>query len=89
LDLVVPVGVGLSPNPIGIRIFAFGFMARPEKAFGGAFEICLKKVCGNIHLQLEVLWSDTTMDSAEKGLIQKQEKLFRSQTLYDARSELG
>jgi hypothetical protein len=37
-------------------------MARPEKAFGGAFEICLKKVCGNIHLQLEALGLATKMD---------------------------
>src|SRR5215470_4955162 len=44
-DLVVAVGVGLSPNPIGICISDSCFTARSEKAFGGAFEIRLKKVC--------------------------------------------
>src|SRR5262249_35989674 len=61
-DPAVSIGVGLRPNPIRIRITRSYFTARQEKAFRGAFEVCLKKAGGDIHLQLEVLGSATKMD---------------------------
>lgn len=36
-DPVILVGLGLSPNPIGIFISELCFTVRPEKAFSGTF----------------------------------------------------
>jgi hypothetical protein len=62
-DLVVSVGVGLSANPIAICISSPYFTAGPEKAFGGAFEIRVKKVRGNIHFSEAITSANRLADS--------------------------
>jgi hypothetical protein len=68
-DLIVSIGVGLSPDPIGICISDSCRKVGSEKAFGVAFEISLKKVCGNIHFQFEVLGSETANGFLQKTLM--------------------